>query len=189
MKRESGFTLIEMVIGIIALMVSFSLVVTVLSPQASRSVDPMLQVRAAELGQALIEEIYGKAFDEQSTRVFGVARCSEVGLGAQNCTVIPQSCASGITSATEESARALFDDVDDYHCLSQSGSTIQTSLGVGLPIYEGFSITVQVQYDSDMNGVTSSIPETTGSIAKLITVSVTTPVQDTLVFSTYKFNY
>ena len=185
MNKQTGFTLIEMVIGLIALMVSFALIVSVISPQAARSVDPMLQVRAAELGQALIEEISGKAFDEQSTRVFGVARCGEVGLGAAQCTVIPSSCSGGTTAATEEASRALFDDVDDYHCLTQSGSAIQTSLGIGLAIYEGFSIAIRVQYDGDMDGITTSTPE----LAKLITVSVTTPIQDTLVFSTYKFNY
>lgn len=129
MSKQGGFTLIEMVIGLITLMVSFALVVIVISSQTTRSTDPMLQVRAAELGQALIEEITSQAFDEQSTLVFGVARCGETGLGAALCTDIPTSCSSGLTSATEESSRAQYDDVDDYHCLTQSGSAIESSLG------------------------------------------------------------
>ena len=185
MRLRGGFTLIEMVIGIATLMVSFAIVVNVLMPLTQRSVDPMLQVRAAELGNALLEEIMGQAFDEQSTAVFGVARCGETGLGAAACTTIPASCAGGMTSATEEANRALYDDVDDYHCLNQSDGDIQTSQGTDLTIYDGFSINVRVQYDGNMDGTTSETPE----IAKLVTVSVTTPINDVLVFSAYKFNY
>ncbi|WP_111978314.1 type IV pilus modification PilV family protein [Algibacillus agarilyticus] len=184
--KQKGFTLLEMVIGFIVLSVSLSIVVNVLSPLTIRSVEPVLQVRAAELAHGLLEEISAKSFDEQSTVIFGNARCGETGLGANNCTTIPACVTPGVlTSATEEASRNDYDDVDDYHCLSQSGSAILNGQGSNLAIYQGFTVEVIVGYDGNMDGTTTTAVE----LAKLITVTVTTPNAEAFVFSNYRFNY
>ncbi|AWB68810.1 prepilin-type cleavage/methylation domain-containing protein [Saccharobesus litoralis] len=185
-RATLGFTLIEIVIGIVVFSIAITIVTSVLSPLTTRSVDPLVQVRATELAQGLLEEISAKSFDEQSTKVLGSARCGETGLGAAACTTIPSCTTPGTaTAATEETDREDYDDVDDYHCLSQSGSNILAGDGDPLSIYQGFQVAVLVGYDQGMDGTTASSPEN----AKLVTVTVTAPNQQTFAFSSYRFNY
>lgn len=77
-KSQHGFTLMEMVIGIVVFSIVLLLVVTLIAPQARRGIDPIWQVRAAELGQSLITEISAKAFDQHSDMAGGLLRCNEV---------------------------------------------------------------------------------------------------------------
>lgn len=73
----TGFTLIELIIGVVVLAFAFSLIATLIFPQAIRSAEPVLQVRAANLAQAFVEEIQGKAFDDNSAQSGGTLRCGE----------------------------------------------------------------------------------------------------------------
>ena len=56
-NKASGFTLIELVIGIVVFSIALVLFTSLMVPQAIRSVDPIFQVRASELGQSLMNEI------------------------------------------------------------------------------------------------------------------------------------
>lgn len=189
-SKSKGFTLIELVIGIIVFAIALSLFLSLMVPQVIRSVDPIYQVRAAELGQALINEIASKPFDENSSRVGGFTRCNDN--GALPCTAIVPSNNDNVEEGVAN--RDLFDDVDDYNGLIVSGSGIRNSLNqsiqVGSPaydIYQGFNVAVSVFYDDDLNGLSDQV----GVIGntKLITVTVTTPNQENIVFSTYRTNY
>ena len=51
--KLKGFTLIEMVIGIVVFSIALTLFTSLIVPQVIRSVDPIFQVRASELGQVL----------------------------------------------------------------------------------------------------------------------------------------
>ena len=55
----------------------------------------------------------------------------------------------------------------------------------GRNLYQGFRATVSVFYDADLNGINDNAV----GLAKLITVSVTTPNNEDIVFSTYRYNY
>jgi MSHA pilin protein MshD len=185
--RAKGFTLIELVIGIIVFSTALALFSSLLVPQARRSVDPIFQVRATELAQSLINEIAAKAFDEQSSMVGGSFRCNESGQVA--CT------ASGDLGPEEIDSdgvgiRQDFDDVDDYHGLLQTGGDMLNSQGealslAGTNLYEGFSSEVEVLYDSTMDGIDDSA---VGN-RKLIVVTITTPFDEAIRFSTYRSNY
>lgn len=205
--NQAAFTLIEMVIGITVLAVSLAISTSVMAPQMEKSVEPVFQVKATELANGLIEEMAGKLFDENSESVTGVVRCGENGV---ICTLIP-SCTGGgqLTSASEErnqsvvndysiNVRSNFDDIDDYHCMVANGATIFRGTGASLGTsYSGYTLSVQVGYDADMNGVTelrtlselNSATTTALYSIKLITVTVTTPTDESIVFSTYRFNF
>lgn len=175
-NKPSGFTLIELVIGIVVFSIALVLFTSLVVPQAIRSVDPIFQVRASELGKSLINEIASKSFDEASDRTGGLVLCS--------ASVAPICTASGSLGA-EEGLRQNFDDVDDYHNLNESGASIENSLGGTSGLYTGFNVQVTVVYDASMDGIT----DTSIGNTKLITVTVSTPNDEDIIFSTFRSNY
>lgn len=169
---HKGFTLIETIVGIVVLSIAFSIMINLIYPRVEESADQLHQVRAAELAQSLLNEIQGRAFDENSDKVGSILRCGET--GAPACTTL--------IGSEEGTNRELFDDVDDYNNLALEDSEGSDLSG----IYQGFSLQVSVINDSNYDGVADTINYST---AKLITVSVTTPTGFTIDFSTYKVNF
>lgn len=84
-KRQSGFTLIEGVITIVILGIAMVTLTSFLFPQAERSATPYYQARASAIGNAFLNDILARNFDEQSDP-FGdsAVRCNEQGAAA--CT-------------------------------------------------------------------------------------------------------
>ena len=176
-NKSAGFTLIELVIGIIVFSIALVMFTSLIVPQAIKSVDPIFQVRAAELGQSMINEIASKSFDENSDRTGGSNFCMA------NCTSIAYLGPDGET-------RESFDDVDDYNGLTVSDDQIknaldQTTVLAGSNLYQGFSVNVRVVYDANMDGIADTIVGNT----KLITVTVTTTNDEDIIFSTFRSNY
>ena len=180
LKPHKGFTLIELVIGIVVFSIALVLFTSLIVPQAIRSVDPIFQVRATELGQSLLNEISGKSFDENSSRNTS-QRCGDV--SAPTCT-LPSAL------GPDGEARGAYNDVDDFHELDERDGNILSATGgvIGINggnLYQGFRATVSVFYDADLNGGDDGVV----GVAKLITVTITTPNNEDLVFSTYRYNY
>lgn len=176
--NNKGFTLVELVIGIIVFAIALVMFTSLIVPQAIRSIDPIFQVRASELGQSFINEIASKSFDETSDRAGGTTLCDATCIGTINLG--PDS---GET-------RINYDDVDDYNGINASDGDIKNALNetamlASNNLYQGFSVTVSVFYDADMDG----IADTTVGDTKLITVTVTTPNGEDIRFSTYRSNY
>lgn len=193
---QLGFTLIEMIIGIVIFGLALAMVTALIFPLAGRSVDPIMQVRATELAATLLREIGAKRFDENGT---GSIRCNDdlnddgdfTDTGESACTA-----AIDLGPETGESRNATtsnFNDVDDYNGLlqgaGQTDAVIRNSLGEvlvvdGQTLYAGFSVSVSVIYDGNLDGIAD-----TDQTSKFVIVSVTTPGQETLQFSTYRSNY
>lgn len=179
-RENAGFTLIELVIGMLVFAIAMTFFVSMIVPQATRSIDPIFQVRATELGQSLLNEISGKSFDENSSRNSS-ERCGEA--SAPACTL------PGALGPDGE-GRSAYNDVDDFHGLDERDGNILSATGGtmginGRNLYQGFRATVSVFYDADLNGINDNAV----GLAKLITVSVTTPNNEDIVFSTYRYNY
>jgi MSHA pilin protein MshD len=190
-KNNQGFTLIELVIGIVTLSLSFGVITSLILPSVEHSADQVHQIRAAELGQSMLNEILGRAFDENSDQVGGLVRCGD---DADNSGAIDaDELCSGIMGAEGES-RSQFDDVDDYNGLDQTGSGIRDALGDSMgDLYLGFTVTVTVCNDSNYDGVCVTDPDNGTvdlfNLAKLISITVTTPQQSVIEFATYKANF
>lgn len=198
-KKQTGFSLIEMVIGITTFAVALTIVTSVISPQVTKSVDPIYQVRGTELAQSLLNEILGKYYDENSDRNGGRVRCDEdLANNADElaCTApgslgpeLPDEYVNGDTNFPN---RPDFDDIDDYagYAIAKD-EVIVNSLGQELrstadgEFYKDFSLNVDVFYDSDQNG----IADTTSGNIKLVRVTVTTPNDENLVFTSFKHNF
>ena len=180
-----GFTLVELVIGIVVFSIVLAIVTTLIVPQAVRSVDPIYQVRATELAQSLLNEITAKSFDENSDRSGGTARCNDDGELA--CTL-----PANLSLSDSGESRDNFDDVDDYihFDFSTDGPSV---LVANQGLYSGFDVQVSVIYDGNRDGDYDPGLDPSSELveqrAKLITLTVTTPSNETLVFAAYRSNF
>ena len=168
-----GFTLIELIVGIVVLSISFSLLISLILPLSEKSAEQLHQVRASELGQSMMNEILARAFDENSDRAGGLVRCGEDGVV---CT-----SKDNLGADAGEIERSLYNDVDDY--IDFDFSNAKNALGES-DLYPGFNVTVAVVY-SDFSSNDSNAIE----LAKRITITVTTPQDFDFVFSFYKANF
>ncbi len=174
--NNRGFTLIEIIVGMVISAISLTMLYSLIYPQIVHSVEPMLQVRAAELGQAIVEEIIAKPYDENSP-TGGVPPCSP-------CTA---AAAFGVDSG--EAARADFDDVDDFDSYCGSPQAIEQIPGVTPSGFAGFRMEVCVIYDGNYDGTADADEK-----AKRITVSVYAPARgggfaSPIRFSAYRGNF
>lgn len=169
-KQEQGFTLIELIAGIVVIAIVTLVITTGLGQLFRQSVDPWKQVRATEVGQSLMNEVMARRFDENSNVGNQYVRCSE---GSGSCTT-PAPCPSdGSTPNAEEAQRSQFDDVDDYNGLRLTGAELS---GSSPNRYNGFEALV-------------CVTEKTANELKSITVTVTTPQDESIEFSAIKGNW
>lgn len=170
-RPSFGYTLIELIITITLTSIVMVIFYTVFGKNQVRSVSTVMQVKAAELGQAYLEEVSLKRFDELSP-VGNAIPCQE-----GSCTP-----AGNFGDLAEGETRLTFDDVDDYHDLSDSPPVDATnSVRNG---YTNFTVSVQVEYA----GVEFGLPSQS---LKKITVTVTPPTSEggQFVFSQYRGNF
>jgi len=180
--QNRGFTLVELVIGMVVLAVALTLITSVLGPMLRTSSEAWHQVRAAELGHSLMNEITSRAFDEQSPRGTNALRCNQAGASA--CIASLPACpVSGMSAATEEASRELYDDIDDFHCLRVSGAQLTNILNESLAAsYAQYQLSVVISYAGSDLAVANSL-------MKRIDLQVTTPAGDVLAFRSYQGNW
>jgi MSHA pilin protein MshD len=191
-SQNRGFTLIELIIGLLVFAVAIASLTNVFLPQVQKGIDPIWQVRAVTLAQSLSNEIRAKAFDENTG--FGGA--------AGPCGDLLACSTSAVLGPDGTETRANFDDVDDYHGLVLQGSDIASSLGsntsfAGVDVYAGFSAQVSVVYDNNADGINDDDLNQDGTLdsasligdRKLITIIVRTPANEDIVFAMFRDNY
>ncbi|HET6725127.1 MAG TPA: prepilin-type N-terminal cleavage/methylation domain-containing protein [Gammaproteobacteria bacterium] len=61
-RKQSGVTLIELVVSIVVISIALVGVLLALNRSISTSADPMVQQQAVSIGEAYIEEIIGKSY-------------------------------------------------------------------------------------------------------------------------------
>ena len=175
LANSRGFTLIELIVGIVVLSISLSIVSTLIAPAEQKSADQILQVKAAELGQSFLNDISSRAFDENSDMAGGLVRCGEPNDGSNDCTA-----QANFGPEAGENDRGLFNDVDDF----DNYSLLINANAEGLDSsYNNFTIDVQVIYDGLSLGLANNLN------AKRITVTVTTPLGTAIEFATHKANF
>ncbi|MBL4940149.1 MAG: prepilin-type N-terminal cleavage/methylation domain-containing protein [Colwellia sp.] len=178
-RHHKGFTLLETIVGIVVLAISLSVLTTFIYPVAQQSAEQLHQVKAAELAQSMLNEITNKAFDENSDMAGGRLRCGE--------TAAP-SCSLGMAPEVilgEIETRATFNDVDDYNNLDYDVGEIENSQGQVLDLYFGYAMSISVYNDANYDGSYTG----NNSTAKLITVTIITPTDFSMRFSTYRANF
>jgi MSHA pilin protein MshD len=170
LKKQQGVTLVELVISIVIISIAMVAMMSSFSLSMSHSADPLWRNKTLKLGQLYLDEILAKKYSELSP------------IGGLPYAVNP-SCAGlgpdGIAPNVE--TRVTFDDVDDYHGITDS---VPLSLTAALDSsYDDYLISVTVQCDG------TDVVASGNSHAKIITVIVTPPNQSPITFAAYKGNY
>ncbi|MDX3775389.1 prepilin-type N-terminal cleavage/methylation domain-containing protein [Chromatiaceae bacterium AAb-1] len=178
MLKQRGVTLIELLAGIVVLGIALTLITAALGPLYVKTVDPWHQVRAAELGQSLMNEILSRRFDKNSFKHGSLLRCGEgINEGIDvSCSPIPDH--SGITD------RSGFTGVEDYNGYTASGDQIIDAAERELTsLYREYKVKVTVFNAGAELNLAHNLS------ARRITVTVTTPAGSSLDFTAYKGNW
>lgn len=182
--KQHGFTLIEIIISIIAFSILMALIINAFGPQLRQGSDPLYSVRATELGQSYLEEMLGKRYDEKSP-LGNTLRCRE------NIPPNPVTPCSAILGPDvgEGSNHLNFNDFDDYNglcegfnCAAPFSKIIVDQSGNPRPDYTNFTVQVSVAYAGTQLGLNNQD-------TKLATVTVIDPRGGNYIFSVYKTNF
>lgn len=185
-----GFTLVELVLTIVILG-AVSLILIPFVNSIIHSPDPMIRQRAVALGQALMDEIVAKRWDE-NTPIGAGPICSGESPNkgtrpslVDNCAAPGARTASTIGADTGEAQRTLYDDVDDYNAMAEEVDTFHDQQGTAFSL-PGYRRHATVRYiASNANPVdrnTTAAAITTDT--KLIIVEVTSSTGETFFFVT-----
>ena len=186
-KARRGFTLVEFVIGIVLLAIALTGILGLLINQAPQAVDPVQQVRAAQLAQRILNEVLQKSFDEHSDHNGGRFRCGET---ADEPAVTYSPCTAPADYGPDggETRPYQFNDVDDF---DTAGSWVdanrftQTAAGISDEEYRGYQVKIAVTPDT----LFGSQGHGAESIGKRIELWVRLPDKSELAFALYRGNY
>lgn len=180
MWNKTGFTLLELVLTIIIL--GFSTIILVPYFQAiTQSPDPLIRQQAIALGQAMVDEILAKRWDEFTPVGGGPIRSDESPSGTVRLSKTLDAFDPLTAIATEEGSRADYDDVDDYDGSSEN-NTFYDQTG-GSFTMRAFQRDVAVDYiASNSNPVDNTAVAAGSTDTKRIMVTITSPRNEEFVF-------
>lgn len=159
--KQQGLTLVELVISIVVISIALTALLSSFSGSVGRSANPMLQNKASLLAQAYLDEILAMRFQENSPLAGGA---------------VPGCSVNG--SEAGESGRELFDDVDDYHGLSQQAAFLDGTVAEN---YSGYQVAVSVSCQDQSGAATTA--------SKLIVLTISAPAGQVLRFSALRGNF
>ncbi|MFM7970051.1 MSHA biogenesis protein MshD [Aeromonas sp. A-5] len=186
---KRGFTLIELIVRHSAAGGGLTGILGLLINQAPQAVDPVQQVRAAQLAQRLSGEILQKSFDEHSDHNGGRYRCGEqvavaLGVTYPACTPVVDYGPDGGETRPYE-----FNDVDDFdtagNWVDANQFTQTNAEGVSDEEYRHYQVRIAVTPDT-LFGSSGLGAE---SIGKRVALAVRLPDQSELAFTLYRGNY
>jgi MSHA pilin protein MshD len=192
-RKNTGFTLIELIITIIIMSFAAIIIIPYLSA-VTHGPDPVLREKAIALGQAMMDEILAKKWDNDTASGGGPIVTVETLSGARgtdgtrNATLPgslgPETGAPDNESPTADD-RTSWDDVDDYNGVSGPiGGIFFDQNGNAVPgTWTGFTRTVSVSYVTINNPTIIDATTPAGSASttdtKRIIVTVTSPLGET----------
>jgi MSHA pilin protein MshD len=198
-KTAAGFTLIELVLTIVILGFSAMILIPFFSA-ITHSPDPVLREKAMALGQAMMDEILAKKWDENTPNGGNPPICTSESTGVAVRSSLDSGCAFPVTGpvasaigldageAAGADHRASWNDVDDYNGVTEPvGVLFYDQDGTQLPgDLTGFTRSVAVDYiASNASPIDTSAAISKGTGAgtatdtKRIIVTVTSPLGET----------
>ena len=130
-KKVRGFTLIEIIIGIVVLSIALTGGLSLLISQVDAYRDPLIKEKSVQIAKRVVHEIQIRAYDEKSDIGGGIFRCSETvgGISLGDCSAKCSAKCSAETEYGTDSGELMLDtldDVDDFDtaklCLKLSES-------------------------------------------------------------------
>ncbi len=178
LSPDFGFSLIELVMTIVILGF-LSMILLPFITSITRSPDPMIRQQAVALGQALMDEILAKRWDENTP--IGSGPIGPTTESARGLTVAASTI--GRDGGEVVNNRTNWDDVDDYDGHTNTGTFRDQNNNTFT--LTGYSRQVTVTYiPSNSNPVEADNPAGVTASAqatdtKRVVVSVTSPLQET----------
>ena len=110
-KKVRGFTLIEIIIGIVVLSIALTGGLSLLISQVDAYRDPLIKEKSVQIAKRVVHEIQIRAYDEKSDIGGGIFRCSETVGG-----ISLGYCSEEAEYGTDPGELMLdtLDDVDDF---------------------------------------------------------------------------
>ena len=129
-KKVRGFTLIEIIIGIVVLSIALTGGLSLLISQVDAYRDPLIKEKSVQIAKRVVHEIQIRAYDEKSDIGGGIFRCSETvgGISLGVCSAEAEYGSAEAEYGTDPGELMLdtLDDVDDFDtaklCPKLSGS-------------------------------------------------------------------
>ncbi|TEW56678.1 prepilin-type N-terminal cleavage/methylation domain-containing protein [Psychromonas sp. RZ22] len=197
-QSTAGFTLIELVIGIVVLALALLSMTTMLISQSKDTLEPIHRLRASQLGQNILQDILSRAYDQNSDHNGGLYRCGEI-WGDNNLwyeqssqtwvstgTPIAVTCTRavnyGIDASEIEGEHQNFNDVDDF---IENDFVSAVSYGDVLGDVLGDDLSSELQ----SYAVKIQVTENKKDVFKEILVTIKTPTDEEITFSALKGNY
>ncbi|GLS92239.1 MSHA biogenesis protein MshD [Psychromonas marina] len=185
-----GFTLVELVVGIVVLAVAMMIMNTMLISQSKDALEPLYRLRASQLGQSIMQNMLSRSYDENSDHNGGLYRCGE----GWPIEVVDSACSTTLGRDGSETLKKHqdFNDVDDFITYLGDNGRIAVFipavaygdvLGNLLPDqYTNYSVKIEVVKISTDVGVVDDR-------AKKLVVIIKTPSNEEIRFSALKGNY
>lgn len=157
--RQSGTTLIELIVFIVIVSVALVGVLSVFNVTVKSSADPLQAKQALAIAEGMLEEVLLKQYCDPNT---------------VNASFTPPSCPTRVP-ADKEATRIEYDDVDDYNGFTLADASTVT----GSDTKTGYAVDVIVSAPTTVNG----------QAAKEVRVTVTPPSGSAIVLYGYRTNY
>tara|TARA_R110002033_G_scaffold6453_13_gene25309 strand:+ start:4123 stop:4707 length:585 start_codon:yes stop_codon:yes gene_type:complete len=174
-RRQRGFTLIELVIGMIVIGIAIVMITSMLFPQADRAAATLHRVRSAELAHSVMNEIWGKRYDQNTNPNGGVPACNSP--EGSDCSYALATDGTPSLGPDDGENRDTFNDVDDYKDLNETAKMLDSSQTYA-QAYPRYQLNVSVEY-----------LDPAAQAKKLITVDVTTPAGEVITYQAVRSNY
>lgn len=189
---QRGFTLVELVIGIVVFGVALVLISTTLFPMFAKSANPHYEARAAALGQAVMNQILARPFDINSDPDGSRWRCDEDADAVQKLGILSPDPIPACSYPLVADAKS-FNAVEDYMgcwgeesaCNADYRGSLAKLVGSESHDYPNFSVDIHVAYDN------ATFPDTTNNdrLYKRIDVTVDTGKFGRYDFTAYRSNF
>ena len=198
--RQKGFSLIELVMFIVIVSVAVAAIAQIFSTNVIHSPEPLLREKALKLANFYMDEIMGKRWEENTPAGGG---CIETGSNycttycaaltfpdCNFCTRTGGACVAPATIAAlatnEEGLRSDFDDIDDYRSGNLSATpSFPDTTGVNgespLNDVAGYAVSVAIS-EVPLGGIPAND-------VRQITITVTSPLGESLALTRYRINF
>ena len=193
-SKQQGYSLIELVVGIVVLGIALVSMNAMLISQGSGAIEPIHRLRASQLGQSILQDILSRAYDQNSDHSGGIYRCGEIWgdkalwfdsssngwTTGGRVSLVPCSRVLGLDSDEKDGEHEKYNDVDDFiENKYVSAATYGDVLGGDF----------EQQQQMQNYFVKITVVEIKKNGLKEITVTIKTPTNQEIVFAALKGNY
>lgn len=184
--NKRGFTLVELVVGIVVLAIAMMIMNTMLISQSKDALEPLYRLRASQLGQSIMQNVLSRSYDENSDHNGGFYRCDETWdiLDPPELVTCTDETDYG-PDGSGETSHPFFNDVDDFQTngfvkATDYGNVVGDQLGGDDYAAQYTNYAVNIEVSLDQSRVFNM---------KKVTLTIKTPSNEEIMFSALKGNY